>query len=45
LSVIAVGVTPVKVRLVGAVGITGVKEKILLEPFAAELRTVIVPAV
>jgi hypothetical protein len=41
----AVVVTPVKVRLVGAVGIGGANEKILLEPFAVELSTVIVPAV
>jgi len=45
LRVMAEVVTFVKVRLVGAVGIGGAKEKILLEPFATELRTVIVPAV
>jgi len=41
----AVGVTLVKLRFVGAVGVTEAKEKILLEPSAAESSTVIVPAV
>ena len=45
MRVIELVVTAVNVRLVGAVGIGGAKEKILREPSAVELSTVIVPAV
>jgi len=45
LSVIASCVTPVKLKAVGAVGVGGVKVKILREPWVAEVSTVIAPAV
>ena len=45
MRVMAVGVTLVKVRFVGDVGVGEMNEKVLLEPLAAESSTVIVPAV
>jgi hypothetical protein len=41
----AVCVTPVKLRLVGAVGVGGAIEKILLEPCEPDVKVVIAPAV